>query len=107
MSFGTNLRRIRLERGYTQEELAKKVQTSRSNIANYEVDKNKPSVEILNKLSEALGVTSDVLLGKSESLEDSMLKIGLDMKKYNPPTAEQKKQIEEFARFVLKDNKKE
>lgn len=107
MSFGANLRRIRLEKGYTQEMLANKVQTSRSNIANYEVDKNKPSVEMLNKLCEALDVSSDVLLGNASLLDDSMLKIGLDMKNYNPPTAAQKKQIEEFARFVLKDNKKE
>lgn len=107
MSFGANLRRIRLEKGYTQEELAKKINTSRSNIANYEVDKNKPSLEMLNKLSEVLGVSSDVLLGNSSLSNDTMLKIGLDMKKYNPPTEAQKKQIEEFARFVLKDNKKE
>ena len=29
------------------------------------------------------------------------------MKNYNPPTEEQKKQIEDFAKFVLKDNKKD
>ena len=40
MSFGTILKKVRLDRGYTQEELAKKVDTSRSNIANYEVDRD-------------------------------------------------------------------
>ncbi len=66
MSFGTILKKVRLDRGYTQEELAKKVDTSRSNIANYEVDKNMPSIEMLDKLSQALNVSTDKLLGKEE-----------------------------------------
>lgn len=64
MSFGTILKKIRQDRGYTQEELAKKVDTSRSNIANYEVDKNMPSIDMLDRLSEALNVSTDTLLGK-------------------------------------------
>ena len=107
MSFGTILKKLRLDRGFTQEELAKRVNTSRSNIANYEVNKNMPSIEMLDKLSEVLGVTTDILLGKQNDFNPRLLQIGLDMKKYNPPTEEQKKQIEDFARFVLKDNKKE
>lgn len=67
MSFGTNLKKIRLEKGYTQDQLAKIVVTSRSNIANYEVDKNMPSVEMLNKLSRVLNVSTDVLLGKDKN----------------------------------------
>ena len=64
MSFGTILKKIRQDRSYTQEELAKMVDTSRSNIANYEVDKNMPSIDMLEKLSEALNVSTDTLLGK-------------------------------------------
>ena len=73
MSFGTILKKIRQDRGYTQEELAKKVNTSRSNIANYEVDKNMPSIDMLDKLSEALNVSTDTLLGK-ESIKEIDLK---------------------------------
>ena len=50
----------------TQEELAKKINTSRSNIANYENDKNMPSIETLNNLSEVLNCSTDYLLGKSD-----------------------------------------
>lgn len=66
MSFGNNLKKIRQEHDMTQEELAKKINTSRSNIANYENDKNMPSIEILNKLSEIFDCSTDYLLGKSD-----------------------------------------
>lgn len=114
MSFGKKLKKLRQDENLTQEELAKKINSSRSNIANYENDKNMPSVEILEKLSKILNCSIDYLLGNSnvknstsDNVEDYLLKIGLDMKKYNPPTENQKKQIEEFAKLVLKDNKKE
>lgn len=66
MSFGNNLKKIRQEHEMTQEELAKKINTSRSNIANYENDKNMPSIETLNNLSEVLNCSTDYLLGKSD-----------------------------------------
>lgn len=73
MSFGTILKKVRLDRGYTQEELAKKVDTSRSNIANYEVDKNMPSIEMLDKLSEVLNVSTDTLLGKEKIKQNELI----------------------------------
>lgn len=65
MSFGNILKRIRQENNLTQEELAKKINTSRSNIANYENDKNMPSIDILEKLSKIFGCSIDYLLGKT------------------------------------------
>ena len=61
MSFGNILKKLRLDNDLTQEDLAKKIETSRSNIANYENDKNMPSVDILEKLSELFNVTTDYL----------------------------------------------
>lgn len=69
MSFGTMLKKVRLEKGYTQDQLARIVNTSRSNIANYEVDKNMPSIEMLHKLSEVLNVSADILLEKKQFIE--------------------------------------
>ena len=69
MSFGNNLKKIRLDNDLTQEELAKKINTSRSNIANYENDKNMPSVDILEKMSKALNRSVDFLLGKNDKQE--------------------------------------
>lgn len=67
MSFGTSLKKIRQDNNLTQEELAKKINTSRSNIANYENDKNMPSIDILEKLSEIFNCSIDYLLGKSDA----------------------------------------
>lgn len=69
MSFGNNLKKIRLDNDLTQEELAKKINTSRSNIANYENDKNMPSVDILEKMSKVLNCSIDFLLGKNDEHE--------------------------------------
>ena len=65
MSFGNILKKIRQENNLTQEELAKKIDTSRSNIANYEYDKNMPSIDILDKLSKIFNCSIDYLLGKT------------------------------------------
>ena len=65
MSFGNILKKIRQENNLTQEELAKKINTSRSNIANYENDKNMPSLDMLDKLSKIFDCSIDYLLGKS------------------------------------------
>ena len=85
---------------------------ARSSVANYENGQNFPNTDILLKLSEVFNCSVDYLLGKTDVKNDNfidsdLLKIGLDMKKYTPPTEEQKKQIEDFAKFVLKDNKKD
>lgn len=114
MSFGNNLKKIRQENEMTQEELAKKINTSRSNIANYENDKNMPSIEILNKLSEILNCSTDYLLGKSdirnpEKKNNNLLDLasmGFSTESYTPPTPSQKEQIKGLIEVVLKDNKK-
>lgn len=64
---------MRQENGLMQEELAKKVNTARSNIANYENDKNMPSVDILEKLSEILGCSIDYLLGKTDKKKNTTI----------------------------------
>lgn len=108
MSFGNNLKKIRQENQITQEELAKKINTSRSNIANYENDKNMPSIEILNKLSEIFNCSTDYLLGKTDvrnpgqKIDDVLNEamIGMSKKDYENLTDTQKKQIRDFAIFV-------
>ena len=45
-------------------------------------------------------------LGLQEAINVDKINIGLSTKDYNPPTKEQQEKIEEFAKFVLKDNLK-
>lgn len=75
MSFGNILKKLRQDKNLTQEELAKKINSSRSNIANYENDKNMPSVEVLDKLSEIFHCSTDFLLGKSKIKDNKQVNI--------------------------------
>jgi transcriptional regulator with XRE-family HTH domain len=113
MSFGNNLKKIRQDCNLTQEELAKKIDTSRSNIANYENNKNMPSIDVLSKLSKVLDCSIDYLLGKSNERNPKetdplgLAKIGFNMKDYTPPTETQKEQIKSLIEVIMKDNKKD
>ena len=89
MSFGSNLKKIRQDNNLTQEELAKKIKTSRSNIANYENDKNMPSIDILVKLASVFHSSVDYLIGtktienKKEELEKRLYHYNLTEEEYN------------------------
>lgn len=62
-SFGERLRQLRLEKGFTQEELASEVNVSRRVIIYYERESNNPPTNLLPDLAKALAVTVDELLG--------------------------------------------
>lgn len=65
--FGTKLKQLREERGLTQKELAKGMELSPSMISMYEAGGSYPSVEILIRLSHYFRVSTDYLLGVSDS----------------------------------------
>ena len=56
MNLGKAIREARLEAGYTQEGLAKRVNVSRSLIAKYEVGLAKPDPEMMRVLETTLGL---------------------------------------------------
>lgn len=53
---GTNVRKLRVQRGYTQERLAIRVSLSSDYLSRLELGKENPTVEVLHRLSSALGV---------------------------------------------------
>lgn len=105
------LKLLREEKGLNQNDIATLLNISVPAYSYYENEKRDIPTEVLVTLSNYYGVSVDYILGASNyrngELNSDLLKIGLNMKNYTPPTEEQKKQIEDFARFVLKDNKKE
>lgn len=105
------LKLLREEKGLNQNDIATLLNISVPAYSYYENEKRDIPTEVLVTLSNYYGVSVDYILGASNSrngeLNSDLLKIGLDMKNYTPPTEEQKKQIEDFAKFVLKDNKKD
>lgn len=61
---GKKISELRKEKNRSQSDLAKAVEASRDIIGKYERGGNFPSIEMATKLSEALGVTVDYLIGK-------------------------------------------
>ena len=62
MKLGEKLQKLRKARGWSQEELAGKIEVSRQAISRWESGETLPDAENLLKLSDLFGVTSDYLL---------------------------------------------
>ena len=73
MSFGENVAIARKRKGFSQDELAKKVGTIAVTIGRYERDEMKPSIDIATKMANALDVSLDYLVGDTDELLDKSL----------------------------------
>lgn len=58
-----NLKKVRIERKMSQQEIAKKLNISQATYWGYEVGKYEPNIELLLKMSEIFKVSVDYLLG--------------------------------------------
>lgn len=64
---GENVRRLRLERGLSQEDLAFAAEMKRSYLSDLERGTRNPSVRALGRLADALGVDPVELLSRDRS----------------------------------------
>ncbi len=106
------IKQLRNEKNITQDVLAKLLGLEIAGISKLETERVPLKDEYIIKLSDYFKVSTDYLLGKSdvrnpEKIDTDNIKIGLSANDYTSITDEQRKQIEDFAKFVLKDNKKE
>lgn len=65
-SFGDRLKRIRKEKGLTQNQLTDMLGYGYTAISNYEAGRNEPSYEDVVKISKGLGETPNYMLGKED-----------------------------------------
>jgi len=63
---GKNLRRLRLEKGWSQEELAFRSKLDRTYVSGVERGVRNPTVLVLSRLGGALGVREAVLLERQQ-----------------------------------------
>lgn len=87
------LKYIRIEKRFTQAELAELLQIKRQTIANIESGNNNPSIDFISKLIENLNVNANWLIAgvgkpfnppKFEDVEDELtLKVESLLKKHN------------------------
>lgn len=73
-SVGNRIRDLRRTHNLTQEELAKKVGTSRTVVANWEIGRAQPDVSMLCTLADTFHITVDQLLGRTTSSDDPLKK---------------------------------
>ena len=66
-TFGQRFARLRKSKGYTQEQIADKVNISYQAVSKWEKDDAFPSVEFFPVLAALFGVSIDSLLGKEET----------------------------------------
>ena len=59
---GKNIKKVRSEKGYTQEQLAQKLCVTRNTISNYETGHSNPDIEMLQMLAEALETDLNTLI---------------------------------------------
>lgn len=63
---GENIRRLRQERGLNQEELGRRVGASKQSVSNWENGNIVPSIDLLLRLADFFGVSTDYLLGRED-----------------------------------------
>lgn len=57
------IRKLRMERNWSQVDLAKKLNVTKQSVSNWENDNIQPSIDMLVKLAGAFSVSTDYLLG--------------------------------------------
>ena len=71
LPFGETLRRLRIEKGLSQQQLANKLHVDRTSISNWEGNRRFPDVDMLSLLAKALDVDVAVLLASTEETDES------------------------------------
>jgi len=86
MEFGEKIKKARKKSGLTQSQLGDKLGVSASMLAQYETGKRNPKIETLLKISEAIGIPLDELIGLDN--EEKQEKTSPDTE---PPVSEEEK----------------
>lgn len=108
LSFGSILKKLRLELNLNQKELADKIGISRSSIAMYETDQRTPDYETINALSDFFNVSSDYLLGRTNirNYEEYTIAAHTD-DRTQQLSDEDRKQLDDFIDFLIAKSKKD
>ncbi len=85
--FGENLKAMRKAKGYTQQELAMKLNVVRQTVSKWEKGLSVPDVEILVEIADMLDTDVSVLLGKEVSDEESRDEVALQLAKISEQLA--------------------
>lgn len=74
--FSENMKKLRKATGFTQPQLAEKLELSQKQVSDYELGKTAPSIESLVQISRFFNITVDELVGAKEMSADFTPKDG-------------------------------
>lgn len=103
-TFGQRLRTARKQKRLTQRQLAELLSCKHNSISNWENDQNRPTLEVVKKISTVLEVDLNWLLGDApatpgEDPLDQVLIAALDGQKEF--SSQELEEIREFAKYVI------
>lgn len=79
ISLGENIKKLRKNKGLTQDKLSEITKISIASIQRYESGKRQPNIQTLNKIAIALDVPLNELLGTNATTNDIEKKIGTSL----------------------------
>ncbi|MBR1636006.1 MAG: response regulator [Lachnospiraceae bacterium] len=68
--FGETLRRLRMENGLSQQQLADRLHVERSSLANWEAGRRLPDAAMISQIAKTLGVDAAILFSDAESSDE-------------------------------------
>lgn len=66
--FSKNMKKLRVARNMTQDDLARALNLSRSGVANYESEKRQPDADMIGKIADYFDVSVDYMMGRTTKL---------------------------------------
>lgn len=82
MVFADKLKKARKEAGFSQEQLAEKINVSRSAVAKWESNKGMPDIDNLKAIAQLLNVSLDFMLNENEPMNFSEIKEPIILSEY-------------------------
>lgn len=98
--FSDNLKTIRKAKGYTQEELAIKVNVVRQTVSKWEKGLSVPDADVLSHIAEVLEVSVSELLGAEINQEDSKNEVAEQLAKISEQLAIKNRRSKKIWRII-------
>ena len=96
-NFGTILKQLRIDRGYTQDVVAKAIKVQPPTLSAYEHDKQKPSIMLLIDLANVYNVDMNELIGHEVAKTNNVKFINV----FNQLSNKNRKAVTENASYLL------
>jgi len=98
--FPQRLRSARTARNLSQSDLARRADLQASAVSHFETGTRKPSFDNLKRLADALRVTTDYLLGRSELMDASAATVDRLHRHYAGLSAEYQEMADDFVQML-------